>query len=347
MRFRKTINLQFINRNKKQVKAIGNINKFSCRNNSYVTSQSIFKINAVRVMRISVLFLFLFLSTTAFAHTATIENSGENKYKAIRITPEIYNNANHDLSDLRIKDNSGEDIPFFINSGGGTKTDTSVQRYTMAMSTYNFFTQEKTYFVESITPRFSTKEKDKNTYINIEGLKNLRLGEITISTESMFKRTVSSPFGISKELYNLTFSNTSYTDTSMSFDWQTSNDDVFVLSINNGDDKPISINKITVKYYADELVFEGSKSEKYTIYFGAGDTKAAPVYDIERYKNEILADNIDRLSIKEVVLDKSKEEPEPKTEAEPYDYRMIFNIAVIAAAVVLGVLILLKLRKKA
>jgi hypothetical protein len=204
---------------------------------------------------------------------------------------------------------------------------------------HNYVTQEKIHFVESIRPAFSVEEKEKLTYINIEGLKNLRLAEITIETSSMFKRTVNTPFGISKELYNLTFNDTSYTDATISFERQTSWGDDFSLIIYNGDDKPISIGGVIVKYYADDLVFEGNKSGGYALHFGGGYTKAAPVYDIERYKQEILSGDIDRLELKEVIF-------AVKEEAEQYDFRTVFNVVVVVVALVLGVLILIKLRKK-
>ena len=395
-----------------------------------------------RAINQCVLFFALLCTSgaNAFAHTATIENDGEHKYKAVRLTPEIYNNANSNLSDILIKDESGENVPYFINSGSLKKYEVDKKTYAMtlinsyvkdssfyfdyrvgsipdsdtpatsielttrsagfaknielfgsydninwefvqndrlysidgrsklyidfnkalkythyrfklgnnleriffdsATLSYNYFTQEKIYFSESITPYFNVTEKDKITYINIEGLKNLRLEEVIIDTYSTFKRTARSPFGTGKELYNLSFGDTSYTDTVMPFDGQIPRDDVFTLTINNGDDKPIEINGITVRYYADELVFEGNKNRKYTIYFGADSTKIAPVYDIGRYKREILEGVIDRVEIKEVVLGESKKEP------EQYDYKIIFNVVVVIVAVALGFLILVKFREK-
>ena len=51
-----------------------------------------------------------------FAHSATVKNSGENKYKAVRLTPEIYANAKENLGDIRIIDADGRAVPYFINS---------------------------------------------------------------------------------------------------------------------------------------------------------------------------------------------------------------------------------------
>ena len=390
---------------------------------------------------LSIAFILLSLCANAFTHTAIIENGGENKYKAVRLTPEIYNAANSSLSDILITDEHGENVPYFINGGNMTDYENDRQTYPMTLinsytkddnfyfdykvsnipdrdivatsielttgSTgfaknielygsydninwefvqrdmlynvdgkskldiefvktrkythyrfklgnnlerisfssatliHNYFTQEKIYFIESISPEFSVEEKEKRTYINIEGLKNLRLGEIIIDSDSMFQRTVNTPFrGSGREIYNLSFNGASYTDIVIPFNWQISRDNVFVLTIDNGDDKPINIKEITVRYYADELVFDGGKSENFTIHFGADDAKTAPVYDIDKYKHEILKGDIDRLDIKDVIFDGAMEEP------EQYDYKTIFNVVVVAVTFLLGFLIAARLRKK-
>jgi len=88
------------------------------------------------------------------------------------------------------------------------------------------------------------------------------------------------------------------------------------------------------------LVFEGNDSETYTLRFGADSSIKAPIYDILRYKDEILKDDIDRLEMRNIIFEELQPEP------EQYDFRMIFNIVVIVVAILLGVLIFLKLRKK-
>ena len=67
----------------------------------------------LKIINSALFFALLCMSgASTFAHTATIENSGEHKYKAVRLTPEIYSNANSNLSDILIKDESGENVPF-------------------------------------------------------------------------------------------------------------------------------------------------------------------------------------------------------------------------------------------
>lgn len=376
----------------------------------------------------------------AFAHTAEIETGGAHKYKSVRLTPEIYNHANSDLSDVRITDENEETVPYFIHADHETvykenayypmsmihsyvKEDrfyfdyklteqpdqdilaTSIEVTTDSINfakpvelfgsfdnmhwekikedtlykvddkskleiifdtplkytyyrfrlgnnlerisfhdvhlKYSLAITQKGYFVESLTPVFSVEENEKMTSIHVEGLKNLRLAEISIHTDSMFQRTVTvRPFGVSQELYNLSFNDTMYHDTTIPLNWQVSKEDVLTLTIANGDDRPININDIIVRYYADELVFEGRDHKKYTLYFDADPTKTAPVYDIAKYKDEILKDEIDRLELTNVSFDKIQDK------TEPYNYKIIFNVVVMAVALLLGLLILLKLRGK-
>jgi hypothetical protein len=190
-------------------------------------------------------------------------------------------------------------------------------------------------------PEFGVTEEDRETVVRLEGLRNLRLSGITIDTDSMFMRTVAASQGGGKELYNLMFNDSSISDTTIPFNGQAVRGSGFFITIHNGDDRPINIKGITVRYYADELVFEDDGSEIYTLAFGINSAKAAPVYDISRYKDEILKGDIDRLDITEITL------AVKDGEEKQIDYRAVFNVVVIAVALLLGLLIFLKLRKKA
>jgi len=379
-----------------------------------------------------------------FSHDAVIKIEGENIYKAVRITPAVYNAAHRNLSDLLIKDGNGENVPYFINSSL-QKTNSIREAYPMVLinsyikDDYFFFDyvlaflpesdtiatslefstnntgfakrvelfgsydniywefvqndmlyvvdsksklainfnnpqkythyrlrlannmerisftevnlvfnqeiSEETYFIESFVPTFTVENEDRKTKIIIEGLKNLRLCDIVIETDSMFIRTAeaplfrSAPWGIQKELYNLSVNGTSYTDTALPLNRQVSQDETFVVFINNGDDKPIDIKGITARYFADDLVFQAEAGGTYMLEFGVDLTRAAPVYDIERYKTEILKGPIDRLVLGEITF------AQPLPERKEFPLKLAFNIVVILIALVLGVLIVLKLKK--
>lgn len=380
----------------------------------------------------------LTFNISVFAHTATIENSGDSKYKSIRLTPEIYNNANSDLSDILVKNSLGEIVPYFINTGyqvtyngdynypmslinSYTKDDafyfdykvkslpnrdivtTSIEMTTKTINfaknveifgsydnsywekiqndtlynvdgktklnidfskpqkythyrfklannlekivfdtvqlKYNVSTSEKSYFIETVTPEFSVEQKDNKTYINVAGLKNLKLADITILSDSIFKRNASTPFG-GKEIYNLSFNNSSYLDTTIPLNWKISTDDTFVVTITNNDDRPINIKGISVKYFADEIVFDGSSKNNFELDFGKNEGKRAPLYDIASYKDEILKQNIDKLGIKDIKYDRLNDIE------KQHDYKSIFNIVIVIISILLAFLIILKLRKK-
>ena len=391
-----------------------------------------------KIVSVFIIALLGLAPVCALAHTAKIEITGENRYKAVRLTPQIYNAANTDLSDLRIKDGSGENVPYFIHSGGVNAT-TSRESYPMELinsylkddnfyfdyklaaerssdiiSTsvefsaanasfakevdiygsydninwdfvqsdkiyliddksklavefirpqkfthyrlklannlerisfdavnliYSIKTSEETYFIEHFVPGFSIKSEEKRTNIVIEGLKNLRLYDITVHTDSMFKRIAYTPYGISKEIFNLSLNDTSYSDTTIPLNRLISPDDTFTVTIADADDKPIQVNGITVRYYADEIVFEGGKNGAYTLEFGNDPSKSAPVYDIGRYKDEILKGAIDKALISQIAYTQA-EAPPPER-----DYRFIFNLVIIAVTLLLGIVIVLKLKK--
>ena len=398
------------------------------------------KLISISILLIVLLLGGYFSDVTAWAeeYCATIEITGGHRYKALRLEPYIYNLANTDLSDLRIKDSHGENVPFFIyNSEKTTSTereefalklidsyikddyfyfdytleqavendtiatslefaspnnnfakpvavyggydnknwtfvlsdtiyaiDTAVklnvdfsqpQKYThyrlelannleqisfsAASLVFSADTSRESYFIESLRSQFVTKEQDKTTRIIIDGLKNLRLCDITIHTKSLFKRSVSAPGGITRELYNISVNEIYLVDLSLPLHGRIAQDDTYIISIDNGDDKPISIDSLIVRYYGDELVFEGDAGEVYLLEFGADSDKTAPVYDIASYKNEILRGELDHVSMGEIV--RLTEELPPTR-----DYKTVFNIVVVIVALVLGAVILVRLKRQ-
>ena len=384
------------------------------------------------------LFFICFFALPLFSHDAVIEIEGGNVYKAVRITPPVYNAAHRNLSDLLIKDTNGENVPYFINSSL-QKTNSTRETYPMMLinsyvkddnfyfdyrlafprdsdtiatslefSTHNtgfakqveiygsydninwefvqgdmlyavdsksklalnfnnpqkythyrlklannmerisfsradlVFNQElseETYFIESFVPSFTVENEDRRTKIIIEGLKNLRLCDISVETDSMFIRTVSATGGVSKELYNLSVNGTSYTDTALPLNRMVSQNETFTVFIENGDDRPIDVTGITVRYFADDLVFQGSAGSVCTLEFGVDLTRTAPEYDIQRYRAEILKGPIDRLMLGEISF------VPPAPERKEIPLKIIFNVVVTLIALVLGVMIVLKLKK--
>ncbi len=394
-----------------------------------------------------VLFLFLLCLPTKSIHagtnstvnttrtnTAEIKINGSNRYKTFRLTPEVYNQANSDLSDLRIK--GKENIPFFIHSSlpveknqeasypmqaaeafikdeslyydfriesienrdsiassisfvtddkafakavdlygsydginwewicrdnlyhveGKEKLEIrfpSLLKYTHmrlklplslaaerirleAVLRLNVSVREESYFLESFSPPYELSHKDGTTEIKIAGLKNLKLNSIEIETDSIFQRRVQSDFG-SKELYNLPFGDSVYTDTVLPFKHSQPKEEYFVLSIIDNDDKPIEIKGIQVSYFADELVFQ-SDDDQVVLEFGEDENKKAPLYDIASYKEEVLKEAIDRLEIGDIHYGQA---PQPK---KTFDYKLPFNLTLIMVSVILAFILIRKMR---
>ncbi len=374
-------------------------------------------------------------AVVANAGTATIENKGEHSYKSARILPAIYHSANTDLSDLRIKNDKGGEVPYFINTGYQkrqseshqydmelinsylkdkafyfdyklkTASDSDViatsivtesnninfaksveihgsydnknwqkikddtlycvdnhikttisfakpQKYTyyrfklsnnveqisfrQVYLEYNETQTEADYFLEDIKPDYTVREQGSNTEIAVEGLKNLKLAEIIIVSDSMFKRMLVTPLG-AKEIYHLTFGSETYQDTTIPMDWQISTEENFVMTIQNNDDAPIKIDNIIVRYYADELVFDGSNSDSFTLEYGASEDKIPPKYDIANYKDLALKQDMDALKIITIATDEKEE--------KAVDYKWIFNVVIVVIGVLLGAIILSNVKK--
>lgn len=387
----------------------------------------------------SIIILLLVFNTTVFAKTANINITGENKYKSLRLTPEIYNNANSDLSDILIKDNNGLQVPYFINSGN-VETNDANKSYNMSLlnsyvkddlfyfdygltmqmqsdiisSKIEFYTNStnfaknvsifgsydninwefikddniynvdnnskvyiafdnpikytfyrlqlsnnqeqielegatlshneeilsENYFIESIAPDFKVSEENKITTIEVKGLKNLCLGDVTIITDSTFKRNANIYSVASKEIFNLNFNDTLYNDTTIQLNKHVLKDESLLIDINNNDDKPIDVKGVSVKYYADEIIFEASKDKTYTLHFGADETKIAPIYDLVNYKNKILDTTIDNVTMN-VVAEQKKEQ-----ESNKFDFKIIVNVVVVLITIILGLIILANLKNK-
>ena len=377
------------------------------------------------------------LTVAAYAHSATAEDTGENRYKSVRLTPEVYQNASAELSDLRLYDALGEQVPYFIRSGNtvewaeartypmevlraypqddaflfdlqAVQTDalTDVEATSLVLSTdsgpfakevvllgsadgthwrevcrdtvYRVENQEKleivfpapqkyTFyrvslsnnleeislseaslrysakeggeraFIEAITPAYTVEQKERQTLITLTGIKNLRLAGLHLEADGMFLRRVSTPLA-EKELYQLNFSSVAYRDLYLPLGGAPWREDTLQITVENGDNKPVTLGRVVVEYYADELVFEGGNGP-YRLQFG--EPLEVPSYDIESYRAQVLAQPIDALALSPVML----ETPAQAQEESPVDWQLVFNGVTVAVAVLLGIIIITRIRK--
>lgn len=394
---------------------------------------------------ISIVLFILLINTYVYAldysFNARIIDSGNQKYKAIKLTPQIYNNTVENLADLEIFDEKKQPVPYFINSFyesqisenniyemelinsfvndedyyfdyavkrldtkdlfatsievepdrnvfavrldvygsnnnenwkliqedvlynvDGNKKLEIVFKYTKKYThyrikiynniekvsfssvklKYNKVLHKKEYFTETFMPDFSIEEKENSTVIKVRGLKNLKMCSLSLITPSMFKRNVTFDGRTSKMLYNLSFEKVEYKDLTLPMEPYKVTSDTSEIVIDNKDDRPIKVSTIVATYLADELVFESSGSAEYTLKFGNSEIYDPKSYDLSNYKEYILSEGYDLLSIEDV---KGSPAKEPLSTKEPYDYKLIFNIAISIVAIVLGVIIFLKIKK--
>lgn len=213
--------------------------------------------------------------------------------------------------------------------------------FTSVSLNYDNVTQKKDYFIETISPEYSVEEQGNVTVVKLKGLKNLKLNNITVKTDSIFKRNVDFNGIVSKMLYNLEFKNMKYEDLTIPFDSYRVETDEAEIKIENKDDKPIKISGVEAKYLVDELVFENSKTGGYTLKYGNSELKTPKSYDISNYREQILNEGYDRLNITLI----KKEPASDNFKALNINYKLIFNITILVVAVIMGVIILKKLKK--
>jgi|GEM_PF-2288130 len=259
----------------------------------------------------------LFLTFSALADTADIIVTGDAPYKAVCLTPEVYNRANANLSDLRLWDESGVEVPYFLHGGDE--------------------------FLSDITLVFTVTEIGNETEIAIPNLRHVRIRTLTIATEDTFQRDVSFGNGQLTTLYNLPIGNTPDSDLTIDYDgWYTTEDNL-ILRIRNQNDKPITITGISVESEAEALIFAGETGKTYTLTFGDESLTRAPVYDIAGYKALVLAEGYDRVPLGAV----QASAPETATEESAMiPWETIMNTTLVLVAGLLCVVILLRLRKK-
>jgi hypothetical protein len=94
--------------------------------------------------------LFITLISTCvyaldFSYSAGIESNGNKKYKAVKLTAEIYNNIRENMADLVLYDKDNEPIPYFINSFTESGIET---KKTYEMKIINSFVKDEYFYYD-------------------------------------------------------------------------------------------------------------------------------------------------------------------------------------------------------
>ena len=380
------------------------------------------------------------MGAPVLADSGTMRLTGADQYKAVRLTPPVYYRSNPDLSDLRVLDENGETVPYFIQGyreatvsetaacefvlvdmaqrNGHTQYDFDsfwpgdtdllassivfdtgdesfakrvelrgsydgqawaelgsdtlyrvdgrekltlqfgrTERYThyrltvrdnaegiafgAARTVYDSAAVDKAMFTEVMNPVFYLRDDDATTDIVMYGMKNLKIQSITIVSESRFMREFTYAQEEKAVLYNLQFGDTAYRDTTLSFEGYRNIDEELIITVQNGDDKPIAVSGLVVTYLADEVVFAGAPGQTYTLSFGDPSITTAPVYDVENYKELVLEQGYDIVLLENIV-----HVHEGDAEAgEAWPVEVALNVVLVLVSVLLGGVILVRLRK--
>lgn len=209
---------------------------------------------------------------------------------------------------------------------------------------FNQDLQRKEYFLETLTPQFIVITENRFTKVTINSLRNLDLYDLTIETNDMFKRKVSFDNQQTKILYNLVFKNNKYMDLAIPLEFYKVLNDTAELLIENNDDKPIQINKILIRRFVNELVFDGSNTASFILKFGNPSINNPPSYDIVSYKESIIQEGYDLLSIGDIKAEPTPIPPPPPP--KPKNYQWLFNLIIIVVAILLGFILLVRVKKE-
>lgn len=265
-------------------------------------------------------FLLFFLTGTVwsnpFSSSVTIQNQGTLKYKAVRLNAKIINIANPDLSDLLLLNPKKETVPYFIHPSGVDKN-----------------------LLESLLPAFVLHNEEKLTRISLHGLKNCKLYDIQIETNDMFKRTCSFG-GREKVLYQLKFQTNQTQDLTIPLDGMIVTGDAEELIINNNDDQPIQVTRITVRRYVDSLIFDGSNADYFVLKFGNPMIMQPPRYDISSYRDSIIREGFDILAVGDII-----QEPLSLPPPKPKKIQWLFNTILGLIIILIGFVLLTRIKK--
>ena len=215
---------------------------------------------------------------------------------------------------------------------------------------YNQLQQFYHQFVKLEAMDFNILEDGNYTLIEINNPFHLRLRNLQLYVDENFDRD----YGVYREegeesirikagrIFSMQFKDVSIVDTVINFRGNPISFGNFTVQIDNKDNRPLSIERINAEYFIDKIVFEDIGTGSYKLYFG---NKAAvqPSYDIVNFKSYIEDEEQNEVSLGSLVILKPGE---IETDDESHDYKLIFNILIIAVAVILVIFLAIILKKK-
>jgi len=220
---------------------------------------------------VTVIFIFLLLLVTpvyagsSFQYSKTIETDNLMGYKSIILDKAVNAHSNH-FSDLRVINEKGEEIPYFITSILDASTDT-----------------EKSTFILSEEAQYITTEDGTDSIITIQ-LSQLNAFRLELNTDNLNVLTYGL-FGLNDGLTSYLSDGEIFnrlpTSSAVNKEIEWTNNppiDKLKLIIHNRNGVTVQLKSVTIKYHLNKLVFKDPGNSQLSLAYG-NDTLRPPIYE--------------------------------------------------------------------
>ena len=264
-----------------------------------------------------------------FQYSRLIQTNNLIGYKYVVLDKTIYDHSDH-LNDLRVINDKGEEVPYFLASILDASSATEKESFTL-----------------SEVAQYSATQAGTDSIITIP-LNHLNAFRLELNTDDRIERTYGL-FGVKDgstyylsdgELFPLLPSDSSVKNY---IEW-TNNPpvDKLRLIIHNINGKPITLKSVTVKYYLNKLVFkEDLGNSQFWLAYG-NNTLRSPIYDVLDYKAILKSESVTQTQLGVEVKTPSKAD----THGTLMNYKLLLNSTLTAFVLLMLLGVGLSLRKK-
>jgi len=283
---------------------------------------------------ITILFIFLLLLVTpvyagsSFQYSRLIQTDNLLGYKSVILDKAVYAHSDH-LNDLRVLNDKGEEVPYFLASIRDAST-----------------VKEKESFILSEEAQYISTQDGTDSIITIQ-VNHLNAFRLELNTDDRIECTYGL-FGVKDESTQYLSDGELFailpSDSSVKKDieWTTNPPlDKLRLIIHNRDGKPINLKSVTVNYYLNKLVFKDLGNSQFRLAYG-NDTLRSPIYEVLNYKAILKSESITQTELGAEVKTPSKTDT-PRT---PTNYKLLLYSTLTALVLLMLLGVGLRLRKK-
>ena len=277
--------------------------------------------------------IFLFVAPVyaenGFLYSKPIQTDNSPGYKSVVLDKEVYAHSNQ-LQDLRIFDETDEEVPYFLVSIRDATTS-----------------KEKEGFIQSEEALFVTTQVRNDTVITIE-VNYLFAFRLELNTDDMFERNYAL-YGLNGEMKRYLLegrladlSLDTFLPIKNDIVWPDTNPvDQLQLVIHNRDYKPINLKSVRISYYLNKLVFKDLGDTHYRLAYG-NNAINSPYYDIMNYKITVNEETLTQATLGAEVSNP----PKTQLPENPTNHKLFFTLTISALALLLMIGTGLSLRKK-